>query len=58
MGVRFSVLGGGPGVPDLVRGSESVKLRNVDRYMTALRDLGVEPPRASQSAPDTTARQS
>ncbi|TCC25378.1 indolepyruvate ferredoxin oxidoreductase family protein [Kribbella speibonae] len=31
-------------LPDLVRGYESVKLRNVDRYTTALRELGVEPP--------------
>ncbi len=31
-------------LPDLVRGYESVKLRNVDRYTEALRQLGVEPP--------------
>jgi len=31
-------------LPDLVRGYESVKLRNVDRYVEALRELGVEPP--------------
>jgi indolepyruvate ferredoxin oxidoreductase len=32
-------------LPDLVRGYESVKLRNVERYAEALRELGVEPPR-------------
>ncbi|MEU8227208.1 indolepyruvate ferredoxin oxidoreductase family protein [Kribbella sp. NPDC048915] len=31
-------------LPDLVRGYESVKLRNITRYATALRALGVEPP--------------
>ena len=31
-------------LPDLVRGYESVKLRNVDRYASALRELNVEPP--------------
>lgn len=31
-------------LPDLVRGYETVKLRNVDRYTDALRELGVEPP--------------
>jgi indolepyruvate ferredoxin oxidoreductase len=32
-------------LPDLVRGYESIKLRNVEKYVAALRDLGVEPPR-------------
>ncbi|HWD82501.1 MAG TPA: indolepyruvate ferredoxin oxidoreductase family protein [Kribbella sp.] len=33
-------------LPDIVRGYESVKLRNVERYLTALRELGVEPPKS------------
>ena len=32
------------GLPDLVRGYETVKLRNVEAYVAALRDLGVTPP--------------
>lgn len=32
-------------LPDLVRGYEDVKLRNVERYVTALQDLGIAPPR-------------
>ncbi|MET7280537.1 indolepyruvate ferredoxin oxidoreductase family protein [Kribbella sp. NPDC005582] len=32
-------------LPDLVRGYETVKLRNVDQYVETLRTLGVEPPR-------------
>ncbi|MFI5735526.1 indolepyruvate ferredoxin oxidoreductase family protein [Kribbella sp. NPDC051587] len=32
-------------LPDLVRGYESIKLRNVDRYVEALAQLGVEGPR-------------
>ena len=31
-------------LPDLVRGYEGVKLGNVERYVAALADLGVEPP--------------
>jgi indolepyruvate ferredoxin oxidoreductase len=31
-------------LPDLVRGYESVKLRNVEQYVAALRELGVTPP--------------
>ncbi|WGX96384.1 indolepyruvate ferredoxin oxidoreductase family protein [Nocardioides sp. L-11A] len=31
-------------LPDLVRGYETVKLRNVERYADALRELGVTPP--------------
>jgi indolepyruvate ferredoxin oxidoreductase len=31
-------------LPDLVRGYEEVKLGNVERYLAALRDLGVQPP--------------
>ena len=31
-------------LPDLVRGYETVKLRNVETYVAALRELGVEPP--------------
>ncbi|MDN5743986.1 MAG: indolepyruvate ferredoxin oxidoreductase family protein [Nocardioidaceae bacterium] len=34
-------------LPDMVRGYESVKLRNVAAYVEALRDFGVEPPRIS-----------
>jgi indolepyruvate ferredoxin oxidoreductase len=33
------------GLPDLVRGYESVKLRNVERYVAGLRELGIDPPR-------------
>lgn len=36
-------------LPDLVRGYEHVKLRNVERYAVALRDLGAEPPRIAAS---------
>jgi len=32
-------------LPDMVRGYETVKLRNVDQYVETLRTLGVEPPR-------------
>ncbi|MFF1819569.1 indolepyruvate ferredoxin oxidoreductase family protein [Kribbella sp. NPDC058245] len=32
-------------LPDLVRGYETVKLRNIDRYVEALAQLGVEGPR-------------
>ena len=32
------------GLPNLVRGYETVKLRNVEAYVAALRDLGVAPP--------------
>ncbi|WP_408897188.1 indolepyruvate ferredoxin oxidoreductase family protein [Nocardioides sp. R1-1] len=31
-------------LPDMVRGYESVKLRNVEQYAAALRELGVTPP--------------
>ncbi|MFC0623136.1 indolepyruvate ferredoxin oxidoreductase family protein [Kribbella deserti] len=31
-------------LPDLVRGYESVKLRNIERYADALQNLGIEPP--------------
>ncbi|MFD8970397.1 indolepyruvate ferredoxin oxidoreductase family protein [Streptomyces sp. NPDC059568] len=32
-------------LPDLVRGYESIKLRNVERYTAELRALGIDPPR-------------
>jgi len=31
-------------LPDLVRGYEDVKMRNAERYVAALRDLGIDPP--------------
>ncbi len=39
------------GLPDLVRGYETVKLRNVAVYAARLRELGVEPPASVGPAP-------
>lgn len=39
-------------LPDVVRGYETVKLRNVADYVAQLRELGVEPPAVGQRLPD------
>ncbi|MFE2672568.1 indolepyruvate ferredoxin oxidoreductase family protein [Streptomyces hygroscopicus] len=42
-------------LPYLVRGYETVKLRNVEQYAAALRELGVEPPQITANADGPTA---